>query len=362
MLHRLTLIYLVLLAQNCWAKTANVKAYGMQFSVTPTQTSEGTTIYITTYDGSSSYPQQDNPSGFISNEFRQESPCSSVFLAYYLAGDLYGIKEYGSISYNISNTDVDGNGVPDWLQKENSVNLSILGSTTLHWLDPSPSWSSANFSLSGTFSRGAAQSRGDYTVYFTSGGYTASASGNWYIRYFEGTIDYDDGSFTLDIQSTDSDGIAFTVSGSSTYSSTSEDSLTLASTQLSGAVGNIVTKASTFQRNGSVYSGSLELVDGEPDTSWVDYEDWYIEIEDPNDADGDSIPDFSDPSIVQVSSGNGALQTSGWSYHAWPWVYSNLVGDWLYYASSSNGVMMVWSNYDKNWYFWNSTNASWQKN
>ena len=119
MLHRLTLIYLVLLAQNCWAKTANVKAYGMQFSVTPTQTSEGTTIYITTYDGSSSYPQQDNPSGFISNEFRQESPGSSVFLADYLAGDLYGIKEYGSISYNISNTDVDGNGVPDWLQKEN---------------------------------------------------------------------------------------------------------------------------------------------------------------------------------------------------------------------------------------------------
>ena len=32
------------------------------------------------------------------------------------------------------------------------------------------------------------------------------------------------------------------------------------------------------------------------------------EIEDPNDADGDSIPDFSDPSIVQVSSGNGVYR------------------------------------------------------
>ena len=40
-------------------------------------------------------------------------------------------------------------------------------------------------------------------VIFTAGGYTASASGHWYIGYFEGKINYDDGSFTMNVQSKD---------------------------------------------------------------------------------------------------------------------------------------------------------------
>jgi hypothetical protein len=361
MLYRFTLLCLLITIQFSWAKTANVKAYGMQFSVLPTQTSGGTMIYITSYDGSSSSPYQDSSTGFISNEFKQQSLGSSVFRADYMAGDGYGIEEYGSISFNLSNTDSDGNGVPDWLQKENAVNLSVTGSSSLHW--QTTGWGAGNTSITGSFTRIAGQSKGNFTVYYksNSGGYTISASGNWYIRYFEGTLTYDNGSFNLAIQSNDSDGIAFAVSGASTYSSASEDSLTLASTQLSGAVGNIVTKEATFQRNGSVFSGTLELVDGEPDTSWVDYEDWYLEIEDSNDADGDNIPDLSDASIAQSSSGT-TLETSGWSYHVWPWVYSNTTGDWLYYANSSNGGMMVWNNLDKSWYLWDSSSASWQKN
>ena len=131
--------------------------------------------------------------------------------------------------------------MPDWLQKENSVNLIISGNSTLHW----QIWGgdSQNFSVSGSFTRSAGESEGNYLVYYSAGGYTASVSGNWYIGYFEGTINYDDGSFTMNVQSRDSEGISYTVSGSSSYSSASEDSLTLASIQLFGAVTNITSQA-----------------------------------------------------------------------------------------------------------------------
>ena len=358
MIYKTILLYFILMAQVLWAKTATVKAYGMQFSVPPTRTSDGSILYFTSYDGSTSYPLQDSTTNFISNEFRQQSTGSPVFRADYLAGDAYNTYEYGSISYTISNTDSDGNGVPDWLQKENSVNLIISGNSTLHW--QIFGGDSQNFSVSGSFTRSAGESEGNYLVYYSAGGYTASVSGNWYIGYFEGTINYDDGSFTMNVQSKDSDGISYNVSGSSSYSSASEDSLTLASIQLSGAVGNITSQASTFQRNGSVYSGSLKLVDGEPGTHWVDYENWYLEIEDSNDEDRDGIPDMSDASTSQGSSGS-PLDESGWCYHVWPWVYSNSVGGWLYYANTSNGVML-WSNKHKSWYSWSSNNGIWQKN
>ena len=127
MTYRIILLYFILMAQVSGAKTATVKAYGMQFSVPPTRTSDGSNLYFTSYDGSTSYPLQDSTTNFISNEFRQQSTGSPVFRADYLAGDAYNTYEYGSISYTISSTDSDGNGVPDWLQKENSVNLSISG-------------------------------------------------------------------------------------------------------------------------------------------------------------------------------------------------------------------------------------------
>ena len=81
------------------------------------------------------------------------------------------------------------------------------------------------------------------------------------------------------------------------------------------------------------------------------------EIEDPNDADGDTmgLASFHCAGFFEK-----ALTDKRW-LSCLAQFYSNLVGDWLYYASSSNGVMMVWSNYDKN-YISEFNNASWQKN
>ena len=47
MTYRIILLYFILMAQVSWAKTATVKAYGMQFSVPPTRTSDGSNLYFT---------------------------------------------------------------------------------------------------------------------------------------------------------------------------------------------------------------------------------------------------------------------------------------------------------------------------
>jgi hypothetical protein len=49
-----------------------------------------------------------------------------------------------------------------------------------------------------------------------------------------------------------------------------------------------------FTRDGNIYSGTVVLTDGEPLTSWPDYQRWFLMINFTNDSDSDGIPDISD--------------------------------------------------------------------
>ena len=113
------------------AKTANIKAYGLQISLEPTTTSDGTSVFFSTYDGNSGSPL--GLSSNISNgEFKPQSRGSSIFVADYAATDGYKIQEYGTVSLDIPSEDLDSNGVHDWLQKENSVYKMFL--VQLHYI------------------------------------------------------------------------------------------------------------------------------------------------------------------------------------------------------------------------------------
>ena len=60
--------------------------------------------------------------------------------------------------------------------------------------------------------------------------------------------------------------------------------------------------ASTLQRSvtaRSNFSGDLSFQDGDPSTPAEDYFDWVLLVTDPNDSDGDGIPDLSDLPAVQ---------------------------------------------------------------
>lgn len=65
------------------------------------------------------------------------------------------------------------------------------------------------------------------------------------------------------------------------------------------------------------YFGFLDFVDGDPSTGTLDFLTWILSIDDPNDSDGDGIPDLSDdpaPTLSEASLGiartNGALSLS----------------------------------------------------
>jgi hypothetical protein len=58
------------------------------------------------------------------------------------------------------------------------------------------------------------------------------------------------------------------------------------------------------------YYGNLEFVDGNPDTPASDYYLWHLSFDDPNDSNGNGIPDFSDTPrqpLLSVAEGAGQL-------------------------------------------------------
>ena len=336
------------------AKTANIKAYGLQISLEPTTTSDGTSVFFSTYDGNSGSPL--GLSSNISNgEFKPQSRGSSIFVADYAATDGYKIQEYGTVSLQIPSEDLDSNGVHDWLQKENSVYKNVSGSTTLHWVESG--WETGNYSITGTLYRASGATTGTYSFTLSYGGYSFAVNGKFYLSYFEGSLGYENESFTASLETQGSDGASYSLSGTSTYSVNSSNHLILNQTTFTSTEGNVIMKTATLTPDGSTFSGEIELHDGEPDTSWADYTDWYLEIVDTSDEDQDGIPDLVDTSVKSLITEE--IQLNGWNYHAWPWVYSVTFDNWFYYSNSSNGLQTVWSNYHKQWYYWNTDIQSW---
>lgn len=336
------------------AKTANIKAYGLQISLEPTTTSYGTSVFFSTYDGNSGSPL--GLSSNISNgEFKPQSRGSSIFVADYAATDGYKIQEYGTVSLDIPSEDLDSNGVHDWLQKENSVYKNVSGSTTLHWVESG--WETGNYSITGTLYRASGATTGTYSFTLSYGGYSFAVNGKFYLSYFEGSLGYENESFTASLETQGSDGASYSLSGTSTYSVNSSNHLILNQTTFTSTEGNVIMKTATLTPDGSTFSGEIELHDGEPDTSWADYTDWYLEIVDTSDEDQDGIPDLVDTSVKSLITEE--IQLNGWNYHAWPWVYSVTFDNWFYYSNSSNGLQTVWSNYHKQWYYWNTDIQSW---
>ena len=114
------------------------------------------------------------------------------------------------------------------------------------------------------------------------------------------------------------------------------------------------TQSTTLTRSDGKYTGYLKALDGNVNTSWADYVDWYVEISDTNDADADGVPDFTDPVESSQNSTSVSVDLSGWSWHKWPWVYSDTLKNWLFYPTNA-----VWSNMHNKWFIWNSTTEDW---
>ena len=335
-------------------KTASIKAYGLHAFLDAGISSLGGTLYYTTFDGLNSWPLND--SGYISGELKRSSAGSSTFVTDYLAADYYGVYEYGSVSLNFPTTDSDFNGVPDWLQKNMSVNAAVTGNSQLHYV--SQGFLSANANISGKFTRSSGLSSGNYNLtYNISGLGSGTATGVWYVGFYEGTIEYDETTYSIDAKTLNAEGRSVSATGTSEFSINDLNNLNIGVINLTIDGEKVQLQAGTLARSGTVYSGFAKAIDGNPATSWADYVDWYLEIEDPNDTDSDGVPDFTDP--VSASPVVQALDAGEWNWHKWPWVYNNNTKSWLYYFPKAFGEYWVFNSGDGKWYSFNKDSEIW---
>jgi hypothetical protein len=113
------------------------------------------------------------------------------------------------------------------------------------------------------------------------------------------------------------------------------------------------TQSTTLKRSGNKYSGYLKALDGDTDTSWADYVDWYVEVTDLNDANSDGVPDFTNP--VETKSAPTTVEFDGWNWHKGPWVYNNKNNDWNYYSPN-----VIWSYKHNKWFTWDASSDAWK--
>jgi hypothetical protein len=192
------------------------------------------------------------------------------------------VDDYGEIYLSIPYNDNNGNGIDDFCEKSMTTGESITG----NWYSGYDGSASGN--IIGSISRNGNYQRGTYniTVRNTYAG-DMNLSGDYYAGTVSGTIDYSSTEKTMSITYSvtfDSQSPPTTVE--TTYEILDQNTIRI------NAVDILPT--AEFTRDGNIYSGTVALTDGEPLTSWPDYQRWFLTINDTNDSDGDGIPDLSD--------------------------------------------------------------------
>lgn len=257
--------------------------------------------HVSTYDGKPGLPlYQFRPDGsiFFSQELRPRTGGSGVYEADYITFDDFGNGlDYGSFTVNFPTADADGNGVADFLQEHNETHANVTGSVK------SDAYGSV-WTVTGSFARPIDSSAGSYSVTLTQSSGTTplpqpvtyTGTGAFRLVNASGTVTYSrpENSATFNLTLIQQ-GTTRTLTGTTSFSVVSPNQINVPQFNLRSNDGfNYTGKAFTLSRTGNRYAGSFQFSDGNPATSWADYVDWVLEITDPNDADGNGIPDLSD--------------------------------------------------------------------
>ena len=170
-------------------KTATITAHCYSFQLSPLDWKDGDVTYFTTYDGTSGYPY--NTDGKVSSEVKPTTIGSNVYRTDFLGVDAAGIYSYGTVSMTMPSTDSDSNGVPDFLQKEKSVNGSVTYNAVTQWdrygvYEATPP-------ATALFKRSANSNSGTYQITHSDGVNVTSYNftGTWHISSWSGEVTYD---------------------------------------------------------------------------------------------------------------------------------------------------------------------------
>lgn len=298
---RLLLLLCAVLLCAATAQAATVKTFGRSVQLQSIRAFDASAgfynILWTTSDGlSSNVPRYYINAGFIyvSGELMQVNGdyFEAEYLVFHEASGLF--TSYGYLSVTLPVTDANGNGFPDWMERDQSASITTTGLQYVNY--PSSSFTLATM----TFTRAAGSLTGAYTI---QAGGAPTLAGTWNVLYTEGTVTVNRAANTAAFSVT---GIAGTRTGTALLTFQGPNQITLPPFTATGAgkppsstVGNTV-----LLRSGNTYRGEATGEDGLSDSPWPDFLRSRWEITDTSDTDGDGIPDLSDallalPAIVR---------------------------------------------------------------
>lgn len=288
------------LAAKAQQGTATIGANSRSLYLGPMTHSEGgvgtVTTYFTTFDGRTDrFPlyQQVGFTFLFSGELRPIASQPDSYEADYATQTPSAWREYGSLAITLPSDDTDSNGLPDICQLNKTVNTTIggnRGSMRIDW----PFQTVDSFTL--YMSRASNQISGTYWYNLWSN--ASQSVGTLQLLNITGSVAYHRVNTTLNFTFAITDPLSSTrtVSGATTYTVASPNQIIIPQFSVTASGGPTYTFQSgcTLNRTGSRFVGTARLNDGIPETSWADFVDWVIEIQDPNDWDGNGIPDISD--------------------------------------------------------------------
>jgi hypothetical protein len=253
--------------------------------------------YFTTYDGLTVMPLTEYIDGmyFISEELSPVTLGGTQYRTdYIITTSSVNPYEYGSVTFTIPYTDSNDNGFPDIGEIENSVSsIYISGSARA---DYNYEGYATTATVSSYLSRAANAISGTYYGSWTNSlSGTYNFSGIWSLISGQGSIKYTGNTIDFSLTITNSAG-AEDYTGTTTYTIDSDDQITVDGFEMEGDLGdNITVYSAVLHRDGEYFRGNFQIDDGNSITSWRDYYNWQLEIQDDNDWDEDGIPDLTDP-------------------------------------------------------------------
>jgi hypothetical protein len=287
-----TIAFIVFIyAHSAISGTANLNGVSYSLSFHPTSVYVGYNVefYFTTYDGDRyGIPLHDESGGYyyFSQELKEVPLGSGSYKMDYFSVINGYVDDWGEIYLNIPYNDNNSNGIDDLYEKSMATSETISG----NWYSGYDGSASGN--IFGSMSRSENYQRGAYNI--TIGNTYAgdmNFSGDYYVGTVSGTIDYSNTEKTISITySVTFDSQTPPTTVETTYEILDPNTIRI------NAVDILPT--TEFTRDGNTYSGTVVLTDGEPLTSWPDYQRWFLTITDTNDSDGDGIPDISDSSDI----------------------------------------------------------------
>jgi hypothetical protein len=308
----------------------------------------GFRVFYSTYDGIANNDLLGWYNDSISYEAMPTTPGSGTYRTdFAICDDTGSYFNRGTMTFTIPATDSDGNGCPDALQVNKSYD-NVGNASSYEYVynyNGTGSWDYyGTLSPTFTFSRSAGSSVGRIigSEYDPTTGATSTFSGYFNVEGGTGTAIYNATTRAITFAG-NSFSFGTSGTGSSTFTRISDNQVSVAQFNFIASDGSRTVKAFTLNRTGNYYRAyPVELLDGDPSTSYVDFRYCHVEILDNNDTDGDGIPDLSDAnSMINQTIAFGALTSKIYGDSAFALTGSASSGLAVSYSSSNTSVATV---------------------